>query len=534
MKKICYFSMALSVVLIFLGCSAKKNSHYYGQNQPIEISNAGTYSSFTFDRSASEIAAFDPDSSRVFVVNGGRKAIDILDISNPEKIEKTGEIEIKKYGGGINSVACKNGIVAAAVEADPKQNPGKIVFFNAEGMFISMVESGSLPDMLTFTPDGNYVLAANEGEPSEDYKNDPEGSVTIINIKNGIENPVVKTADFNKFDYQIYQLIRKGVRIFGPGATVSKDLEPEYIAVSDDSKKAYVSLQENNAIAVLDIEAAQITDIFPLGFKYHSKSGSGFDASDKDEKINIKPWPVMGMYQPDSIAYYEVDKISYLVTANEGDARDYEGYSEETRVGKLLLDKRIFPAAEKLQEKQALGRLKTTTALGDMDHDGLHEKIYSFGGRSFSIFKINEKGLELVYDSGSFIEEKLAKLIPDYFNCGNTDNKFDSRSDDKGCEPEALTLGKIEGKTYAFLGLERISGIMIFDITNPLKPEFVLYENNRNFKVDPEEKNIEKTGDLGPEGLVFISADISPFHCPALISANEVSGTTTVFLIQKK
>jgi hypothetical protein len=233
------------------------------------------------------------------------------------------------------------------------------------------------------------------------------------------------------------------------------------------------------------------------------------------------------MYQPDEIAAYEVGGKTYLVTANEGDARDYDGFSEEERVGDLSLDPTAFPDAANLQEDELLGRLRVTNTLGDTDGDGDFDELYAFGGRSFSIW--DEEG-NLIFDSGDQFETITAQLFPEFFNSNNDDNdSLDDRSDDKGPEPEGITIGHIGNRTIAFIGLERIGGVMMYDITNPQKPVFVGYSNNRNFNVDATNP---LAGDLGPEGVLFISKKDSPNGKPLLVVSNEISGTTTVFGIQ--
>lgn len=466
------------------------------------------------------------------MVNGGTSSIDVISISDPTKPSFLFNIGIQDYGRGVNSVAFKNGLLAAAIEDFIPQNPGKAVFFNANGELIQSVAVGALPDMLTFTPDGKRVLVANEGEPNSNYTNDPEGSISIINIADFS----VINAGFGQFNSQIDQLRADGVRIFGPNATVAQDLEPEYITVSPDSKKAWISLQENNAIATLDLMTNQITSISPLGFKDHSLPGNGFDASDRDNAINIANWPVLGMYQPDGIASYTVNGKTYIVTANEGDARDYNGFREAVRLGsnQYVLDPTAFPNASVLKNTANLGRLNVTTALGDENEDGWFEKIYSYGARSFSIWESDQATgkLKLVFDSGDQFEKIIAQRLPAFFNSNHTENSFDTRSDDKGPEPEDVKIGEINGRFYAFVGLERVGGVMVYDITDPVSPVFVDYVNNRDFTVPTE--NADGTtnpaaGDLGAEGLLFISAADSPTRKPLLVAANEVSGTTTIY-----
>jgi hypothetical protein len=268
----------------------------------------------------------------------------------------------------------------------------------------------------------------------------------------------------------------------------------------------------------------KITSIVPLGFKDHSEAGNGFDASNRDDAINIQTHPVFGMYQPDAIATYEVQGETYVVTANEGDARDYDGFSEEDRVKDLDLDPTAFPDADTLQADENLGRLNITTTLGDTDGDGDYDQLFAYGARSFSIWDAEGN---LVWDSGDQFEQKLAALLPDDFNATNDENdSFDNRSDDKGPEPEGVTIGRVGSRIYAFIGLERVGGIMMYDITDPDNPQFVNYVNNRDFSGDAEAGT---AGDLGPEGVLFIDQDQSPTGQNLLVVTNEISGTTTVY-----
>ncbi|XWK88442.1 MAG: choice-of-anchor I family protein [Phormidium sp.] len=474
-----------------------------------------------------EIPAFDPGSDRLFVVAGS--TVEYYSLSNTGALTAAGSLlpGFTPLTGTVaipNSVAVKNGIVAVAYAirntATNAQLPGRVSFFTAaDGSFLNSVEVGYLPDMLTFTPDGTKVLTANEGEPNsygQPDSFDPEGSVSIINLAKGVANATVQTATFTAFNSQINDLKAAGVRITGPNATVAQDLEPEYIAFSGDGTKAYVTLQENNALAIVDIATATVTDIEPLGLKDHSLPGNGIDPSDRDNSINIRNVPVFGMYQPDAIASFTVNGKTYYITANEGDSRAYTGFDEEVRVGanSYVLDPTIFPNAATLKQNANLGRLQLTNASGDLDGDGDFDRIEALGARSFSIWDENAK---LVFDSGDQLERITAAQVPSIFNSdGNfTSPNFDSRSDNKGPEPEGVVVGVVGDRTYAFIGLERTGDVIVYEVTDPTKPQFIEYVNT--------------VEDLAPEGLTFISASDSPTGKPLLVTANEVSKTVSVF-----
>lgn len=900
----------------------------------------GVYQTGIFDGGAAEIAGYDAASRRAFVTNATLSGVDILDISDPSAPRHVGAIDTSPYGESPTSLDVHDGLVAIAVKSARKTENGRIVLADADGRILANVEAGVRPDMITFTPDGARVLTADEGEPTQSYDADPEASVTIVDLRGGVEGLTQDAV--THVDFRTYNNIDldPSIRIFGPGATVAQDLEPEYVAVSPDSKRAWVTLQENNALAVVDIEKGLAVELIPLGFKDHGRpfvtglrnfafgdlpavgttpagqevplggfsglifegieedtgallfvthtdrgpnasredvdgdgveerpfvipdyspvlvrfaldpaSGAiavreqivlkgkdgeplsglpnvtrmpgipradespvdlmgqpltpdpygadleavayapdgtwwmadeyrpslfhfdadgrlieryvpagtnqgglalgvealpaalaqrqdnrGFealaldegilyafmqspidnpasegdisaersrlvrivafdtaraqtvgeylyvqeggtvdklgdalslgqgeflvlerddiagssarkfifrislagatnllegdasrlegpdqgleilslddlaaagiqpvqkrlfvdltaagyelvdkpegmalvddetiavvndddfglsgtfdvetgavdpnpnplpslltlislkstalDASDRDGGIHLANWPVLGMFQPDAIDAYEAGGARYLVTANEGDARVYEGFSEETRVDDLALDERAFPSASELQRKENLGRLRTTSAPGsagnDADGDGLADRILAFGTRSIAIW--DENG-NLVWDSGDELERMTAALLTESFNSGDQNDSFDSRSDVSGPEPEGLALGEIDGRTYAFVGLERIGGIAVYDVSDPFNPRFMTYATTRDFTGDAAAGT---AGDLSPEGVTFVPAAASPTGNPLLLVAHELSGSTRIFAVE--
>ncbi|WMX12867.1 choice-of-anchor I family protein [Aureispira sp. CCB-E] len=490
----------------------------YAQN--ISVTELGRY---TDGRDgACEISAYDSTTNQLIITNAASDSIDMVDISNPSMPMHMGGIDVTLYGGGVNSVVnLNNGYFAAAIEAVVKQDSGKVVFFDQTGAYVNEVTVGHLPDMLTVTKDGNKVLVACEGEPNDAYTIDPEGSIVIIDISGGVaavNTSHVKFLTFTDAPTTIAGSIQK------PGTTLAEDLEPEYIAVNQTSTLAAVACQENNVLILVDLTADTILTYKGLGFKDHSVVGNGFDATNTDGIINILTQNVKGVYQPDAIAAYSVGGMTYFVSANEGDGRDYGGYSSETRIKNLTLDSMAFPTANILQGDNFLGRLKTFTAdvIGDTDGDGDVDELYSYGARSFSIW--DETG-NLIWDSGDAIEQYIAANHPAFFNCNDgLASKMDNRSDDKGPEPEAVAIGKIGNRFYAFIGLERQGGIMVYDVTNPNSPIFEAFINN----FDATSGTMT---DIAPEGLVFVPAAESHNGKNMLIVSNEVSGTTTIYEI---
>lgn len=485
-------------------------------NNSIELTRIGRYDSGIFDEGAAEITAYDAENQNLLVINGANNTIDILDVDDPTNPTFTSAINIDELGDGINSIAIKDGIVAAAMEGEAADDLGTIVFFDTEGNILNQVTVGALPDMVTFTPNGTKVLVANEGEPDEDDPTiNPEGSISIIDISDGVANASVTIADFTAYNGREEELRDRGVRIF-PDQTFANDVEPEYIAVSLDGSQAFVTLQENNAIAVVDLETGEVSDIQPLGLKDYSLESNGLDASDQDNVIDIRNHPVFGLYQPDSIATYEVDGSTFYVTANEGDAR-----SEDERIEDLELDPTVFPNAAELQTDEEIGRLEVSTIDGDIDGDGDYDQLVSYGGRSFSIRDANGN---LVFDSGDDFARITAEQVPELFNSNGTVDSFDIRSDAKGAEPEEIVVSEIDGKQYAFIGLERVCGVMVYDISDPTNSKFVQY-------ISLTGTETSDTIDLAPEGLQLIPAEDSPNGSPLLTVSSEVSGTVSVYQV---
>jgi hypothetical protein len=453
---------------------------------------------------AAEISAYDITTKKLFVVNNsGTNRIEIIDLADPSMPKLLGNINLSSYSGASNSVACYNGKLAVALESTvSKQDAGKVVIFNTTNYAeIKQITVGALPDMITYSPDGNFILTANEGEPNDSYTNDPDGSISIIDVNN---NYSVINLDFSSFTSQLTTLKNGGFRTFGPNANnLAKDVEPEYITISADSKTAWITLQENNAIAKIDLTNKSITSVFPLGFKDYNVLENAIDISDQDGGIAFGNWRAKGMFEPDAISYFETNGTSYVVTANEGDQREYTGFNEVRRIGSssVILDATAFPNASTLKTNAQMGRLNITTTLGDTDGDGDLDELYSFGARSFTIW--NASTGQLVFDSKNDLEKK-AQTLATY---------DDGRSDDKGVEPEAITTGKMGTKNILFVGVERADAFMVYDVSNPTAPQFL---------------QSLKTGDA-PEGILFIPAKNAPTNRSLLILSNENDGTIRIY-----
>ena len=469
-----------------------------------------------------EIVAYDKASDRFFVTNPDTDSLNVFTYS-------AGALTLRNpiaLAGQPTSVAVHDGLIAVAMIGASRQSPGKVFFFDAatgqaNGSWVTV---GALPDMLTFTPDGSMVVVANEGEADESTGlNNPEGSVSIIDVA----TRTVTTASFAPWNGQKNALKDAGVRLQSlNGISLAQDVEPEFVTVNATSDTAYVTLQENNALAVVDLATASVTDIVPLGEKDHSVPGNEFDASNADNVHgNFVNWEVKGLFMPDGICSFRVGGVEYLATANEGDSREgIAGFRDETRGCDVLTsmwhdietaapDTALYTALE-LDDNAMLGRLKMATSpydtwRGDVDGDGDVDQLYSFGARSFSIW---DTAGNLVFDSGDAIERAM-------FNEGLWK---EDRSDDKGPEPEAVVFGEVGGVPYLFVALERTNAICVFDVTDPTNATLA--------------DVIDVPGEIGmsafrPEGLQFLDAADSPLGVDTLATTSELGGVLSLFAL---
>ena len=506
-----------------------------------------------------EISAVDTASKRLFITNGAKNTIDIVDISNLKKPKLIKAVSFTSAGAtGIQSVAAKNGVVLVAAQMASTTSPGRIFVMDVNGKLraglASGIEVGVLPDHVSISPNGNYAIVANEGQPANycltngalPETTDPLGSISIINLSS--KTPTAKTIDFKSYEERKNGITYAGGRIFGPNASLAQDIEPEYAAFSADSTYAYVTLQENNSIATVDVESGTIINIVGLGVKNHNLFNAGLDSSDRDNKIDIVARNIQGMYLPDAIGTIDAGGNTYMVTANEGDAREYAcllGGTDATKVE--AEDPRLADVADTTVDSTfrgsgIAGRMKVTqfspaNISGETIRSTTKVKdAFSFGTRSFTVWKSNlNNGVfpaDRVFDSGDAIERIITQERPlGVFNADwNTStgfiNGFESRSASKGPEPEGLAIGKAYGRTWMVLALERDNGLMLYDMTNPVKPMFRQYIN----KAVPGGNIQDGTaGDVSPEGVLFLEADQSPTGKPMVVVSYELSGSVAFF-----
>ena len=499
------YGLTLFTAVMVLSSCENENSQVNSENVINE--NAATFKeigTITIGATgAAEISAYDEVSKKLFTVNNsGTNKIDVIDLSNPSTPVLLASIDLVAYNGAANSVATYNGKLAVAMESTvSKQDSGKVLVFDTTiYSLIKQIAVGALPDMITFSADGKFILTANEGEPNDDYSKDPDGTVSIIEVNN---NYAVTTLDFSSFSSQLSTLKANGFRIASPTNNFASDIEPEYITISSDSKTAWVTLQENNGVAKIDLTTKKITNVFPLGFKDYNLTENIMDISDKDAGFLPNSWKAKGMFQPDAISNFEVNGTTYFVTANEGDAREYSAFVDVKRINdvSVVLDPTIFPNAATLKVDTNMGRLNINTKMGDTDGDGDFDELVSFGARSFSIW--NGSTGKIVFDSKNDLDKRAQDL-------GVYDDK---RSDDKSVEPESVVVVKIGTKNILFVGLERADELLVYDVTNPVSPVFL---------------QSLKTGDA-PEGLLFIPAEKSPTKRSLVVVSSEGDGSVKIF-----
>lgn len=593
-----------------------------------------------FDSAAAEIVAHHAPTQRLFVVNAAQAVIDVLDISDPSDPTFVTCLDLGGGEGAASSVVVVGDLALAGLIAADKSEPGSLVIFDAGTLEeLARVEVGAVADNVAISPDGSLALVANEAEIPDDFDGDfttiPEGSVSVVPLDDpaGLEQADVQLVAFDGLEdlkdpttgqarpgpLTLNEGTEDEVEIIGQirlnalFPTVAQDMEPEFIQVAPDGGEAYVALQENNAIAVIDLTGAEarLDRIFGLELVDHSAEGSGIATNDGSgtivdpeteeadptdpafeeadfaapEATGLSQWPVLGIPMPDGIAVTEADGATYVLTAEEGDSREWGGddtnplFSVECEVilcdfGRLRGSTNPDNAAgfgiqepfivdicaddddsatHKGFDIEALrtndGGADALTAAGRLNitlTDGLRydeageavcrEDITALGTRGFGVFDVATG--ERVFHSGDDFEQITLEANPRYFDSNHTEASFKTRADDKGPEPEDVRVATIRGTTLAFIGLERVGGVMVYDITDPTVPTFLEYLNNRDFDTQFEvqggvggEAWGPLVGDLGSEGQLLIDECDSPTGEWLYVAANEVSGTTTIWQV---
>ncbi len=479
-----------------------------------------------FNDNATRTIAFDRFNKQVYSTNQRANRIDYYDYTNPYKVTTLGSINLNAYLDKVTGVDALFGAVAVIGYGISPQSPGKLILFDDQGSYITALTTGAYPTEVRFSPGGNLLVVSCEGTPSDDYLNDPKGVVTVVDLSVGVNNlsqSDVTQIDFQKLDSTAYDPL---IRIFGNGGqqSPSQDLEPAGLAISSDNSTAYVSLQENNALAIIDLINKELDTVVGLGYKSHALFG--LDASDQANAIHINTYNrLYGMYQPYGLASYNSGGNTYLASANEGAARNYSGYSEVELVKNIPLDPSDFNQPWLLQNDTVLGRLNISNSIGK-NGDVVYDSIFSFGTRSFSIW--DSLG-QLLWDSGEEFEQVIATAYPNNFNSvAANNNSFKGSSNRMGAEPKAITTGSVDGTLYAFITLEQMGGFFVYDLSNPSAPVFVSYELRRDFTTAA---NNDDKNDLAPTHIEFIGSFQSPIGIPMLMVSNAVSGSISTYIL---
>jgi hypothetical protein len=413
-----------------------------------------------------------------------------------------------------------------------------------DGNYLVHFSAGVQPDMIGFSPCNNFVMTANEGEPWYGFIDeiDPPGSVTLIDLTGvnshgeliALSNSRVYTVGFEAFDSPEarQQLIDNGV-LLRVGSMPSLDLEPEFIAFAADGRTAFVALQEANAIATFDIPSRTFTDIRGLGFIDHSVVPVALNNSDEYRTVTRTHENIFGIRMPDGIAAIEINGVQYVLTANEGDAREFpegDNGNPNHNYSRVGASNRNWEHHSRNWSEERIAYLEENMPgmefIQNDFHYVLNERPYDMfilGGRSFSIFRASD--MELVFDSGSEFEEITMRMFPTIFNADRGSNA--GRNHRKGAEPEDVQVLTIGDRHFAFIGLERMGGVMMYDITQPANAFFVDYLNIRCIETGGEESKANGSH-LGAEVMTLVSAENSPIGVPLVLIANETSGTVTI------
>ena len=547
-KILVFFSLLFTLVFLLASVvPAKSNSGVFNITELSRIVSGD-------GEGGAEIPTYHPASKRLFATNGARNTVDVYDLSNPEKPVRINRVDLKNFGSDVTSVAAGRDVVVAAVHKAetfsangvPSLPNGVLVVMDLDGKVISSPDlKGVLPDAVTFTPSGTQALVAIEGQPvcakddpattineSTDYLKavDPLGGVSIVDLSDP-RNPDVSFVGFKGFT--VSELRAKGLALSSVVNDASKDLEPEYI-VALDEMKAYVTIQEANGIGVLDLQSQAWIDVRRA---FESKLvGTPIDTSDRDSGRGPRSYVnVVGASQPDAIAGFKIGSGHYLVTANEGDAREYSCLNDDLRASSLKVDSRRFQDWKTWSANSELGRSKVNPNAGDRDGDGDIDTIHLRGARSMTIYRNGA----VLWDSGKLLEEIQTSAFGVQNINGShllsTDKSTvnylpQDRSDDKGSEPEGIAVGIVGDARVAVLGLERMSALVVFDISNLRAPSLIKWIQMMPVTSTP----VSQATAWSPEGVVFVPAEKSPNGKALFITSFELSGSLTIHQIEQK
>ena len=548
MKK---FPLSLIAVLTASALFAAGQLPAQADEATVKITEISSITSGDGEGSA-EIATYHAGSKRIFATNGVKNTIDIFDISDVANPKKVGSVDLSPYGNDVTSVAAGKDVVVAVVNVSdkfsatgvPTTTNGKIVVFDTAGKVLSSPDVlGVLPDSVSFAPNGTTALVAIEAQPvcakddpataakeDADYTkaSDPVGGVTVVDLSDPT-SPVLKFAGFDQFT--VSEMRAKGIAVSSVVNNVSKDFEPEF-ATAIDNEFAYVTIQEANAIGKLNIQTATFESITRA---FESKvSQVARDTSDRDSGAGPRTYAnVVGASQPDAIAGFKMGSGNYFITANEGDAREYTCLNDDLRASALKVDPRRFADWKTLSGSAALGRAKVNPNNGDRDGDGDIDTIHLRGSNSMTMYR---NGLA-IWDSADLLDQIQTAA----FGVANINGSHSlssdkatmnyvgqDRSDDKGSEPEGVAVGMVGDRRIAVLGLERMSALAVFDITQPRIPVFIEWLQMLPAKATPA-KDVKY---WSPEGIVFVPADKSPSGKALIITSYELSGSLSIHQIE--
>ncbi|XP_052712342.1 uncharacterized protein LOC128186563 isoform X2 [Crassostrea angulata] len=520
--------------------------------------NSHDYPEFKLGRHAAEQLAYDPAQKILYVT--GEERLNVVDLSNPSDPIMLYRKQFVKMDP-TDVEYCGNHVFVS-VANDEKPEDGKVLVFRKYNRrhntmpIVLEVVVGPSPNMLLPTINCQKVLVALEGEAFARGGNliDPEGAIGLLKFPSSYISDTTysyKVLDFRSFNDKYPILARSGVRYVYKenGNTLAQDLEPEHITFSADEKKAYISLQENNAIAEVDMVLETITDLRGLGFKDWTKYK--LDPSDEDGGINIYPYPIYGMYQPDAIRTVTIGGREYIVTADEGDSKDYSGlklttsgFDETKRVRDITLanNSEVLQWARKrkipsIQHDALLGKLSVSTQEGRL-RDGTYDKLYSYGGRGFSVLRSDT--MERIYDSGSIVEESHAMQFPKLFNSYakssvNITDTQDSRSDSKGPECESLAVAYSGTRVIVFVGCERPGTISIYSFNSNMT-EGTLESINSGAKTVLGTWGEAFDGglltDMDTDDIKYLPPFQSPTGQPLLVVTGSDTGTVSLFHVR--